>query len=226
MQNKRIPADMFAGNVFSSNNFGDFEIVRYNTSNHVVIKFISTGFISVVTSNTVRTGAIKDPLSPHVFGVGFNGIGPHLPWENGKDTKVYSVWHSMLTRCYSKAYQKKQPTYIGCIVCEEWHNFQTFGDWFVDNYIDGYHLDKDIVFEGNKVYSPETCVFVSRNENNEKARAKHYVFISPQNEIIHIYNMRKFCSDNDLCFKCMSLVNVGKHKSHKSHKGWTKYATC
>ena len=31
---------------------------------------------------------------------------------------------------------------------------------------DGNQLDKDLLFEGNKIYGPETCVFVTQTVNN------------------------------------------------------------
>ena len=75
----------------------------------------------------------------------------------------------MLLRCYDEKYHEKYPTYKNCKVCEEWHNYTNFGDWFVDNYyeIEGQKmcLDKDILYKGNKVYSPNTCVFVPNNIN-------------------------------------------------------------
>ena len=52
-----------------------------------------------------------------------------------------------------------------CTVDERWHNFQNFAEWYYDNYIEGYHLDKDILFKGNKIYSPETCCFVPQEIN-------------------------------------------------------------
>ena len=91
-------------------------------------------------------------------GVGFIGEGIYSPQDNAK--KAYKVWFSMLTRCYSNKYQKQKPTYIGCSVCEEWHNFQNFAKWFYDNYVEGFQLDKDILKPNNKIYSKETCVFV------------------------------------------------------------------
>lgn len=78
--------------------------------------------------------------------------------------KAYQTWNNMMTRCYNKKWQERFPTYVGCMVCEEWHDYQVFSKWFYDNYykIEGHRmdLDKDILHKGNKIYSPDTCVFV------------------------------------------------------------------
>ena len=70
----------------------------------------------------------------------------------------------MLMRCYSAKYQEKHPSYKGCYVCNEWLYYHNFKKWYDENYyeIDGKtsQLDKDILVKNNKVYSPNTCVFV------------------------------------------------------------------
>jgi hypothetical protein len=99
-----------------------------------------------------------------VQGVGIND-SPHPVQVNGKNLKAYSVWGDMLVRCYSASYQKKRPTYIGCLVVEEWHSFTNFEKWFLENYTEGCALDKDILFPDNKIYAPETCVFVPQKLN-------------------------------------------------------------
>ncbi len=75
----------------------------------------------------------------------------------------------MLERCYDDKYQERKPTYKECEVCTEWHDFQNFSEWYNDNYYEipneSMALDKDILFKGNKIYSPETCVFVPQNIN-------------------------------------------------------------
>ena len=73
----------------------------------------------------------------------------------------YRVWHSMLERCYSTKYQETHPTYKGCSVSEEWLTFSVFKCWMEAQDFEGMQLDKDLLFECNKVYSKETCVFVS-----------------------------------------------------------------
>jgi len=74
------------------------------------------------------------------------------------------AWENMKQRCYSEIYQKQYPTYKGCYVCDEWLNdYETFKKWFYEHYKESFVLDKDILFEGNKIYSPETCCFCPTN---------------------------------------------------------------
>ena len=77
----------------------------------------------------------------------------------------YRVWNSMLQRCYSYKFQERNPTYKGCSVSEEWLTFSAFKCWMEKQDWEGKQLDKDILFEGSKVYSAETCVFVSSSVN-------------------------------------------------------------
>lgn len=76
-----------------------------------------------------------------------------------------SIWKGMIYRCYDENTQNNQPSYAGCSVCYEWLTFSNFKQWYDGNYIPGYQLDKDILFRGNKVYSPITCVFVPQYIN-------------------------------------------------------------
>lgn len=77
----------------------------------------------------------------------------------------YKRWGSMLMRCYSVKHQEKFPTYKGCFVCEEWLTFSNFKAWMEKQDWEGRQLDKDVLEVGNKVYSPETCLFVDRKVN-------------------------------------------------------------
>lgn len=75
----------------------------------------------------------------------------------------------MITRCYSNKQTSKRRTYKNCEVCKEWHNFQNFAKWYEENYYtisnQVMHLDKDILIKGNKIYSPNTCIFVPEKIN-------------------------------------------------------------
>lgn len=73
---------------------------------------------------------------------------------------VYKTWTSMIRRCYSPKYHKHKPTYCECTVCDEWKYYSNFEKWFIEHYKQGYVLDKDILSQGNKIYSPNTCCLV------------------------------------------------------------------
>ena len=65
----------------------------------------------------------------------------------------------MFKRCYDENWLEKHPTYIDSEVCDEWLKFSSFLQWHHANYVEGWHLDKDL-FGGGKLYSPATCCFV------------------------------------------------------------------
>ena len=103
-----------------------------------------------------------------VYGVGINDAD-YVTQKNavvgGKRKQewrcpYYSVWHDMLKRCYSESFHKKQPTYIGCTVAEEWKIFSNFRSWMEAQDWQDNQLDKDLLIEGNKEYSPSRCVFL------------------------------------------------------------------
>lgn len=51
-------------------------------------------------------------------------------------------------------------------MCDDWLYFSNFKKWFDVHYKVGYALDKDILIQGNKVYSPESCCFVPQFINS------------------------------------------------------------
>lgn len=97
-----------------------------------------------------------------VEGVGVNDA-PYCtqPRIDGKQVRcpAYRAWTSIITRAYSAKFHVKCPTYMGIEICEEWKNFCTFRTWWIENQVDGYEIDKDILSDSS-VYSPETCLFV------------------------------------------------------------------
>ena len=103
-----------------------------------------------------------------VEGVGINDADYVVyPTVSGKQVMCpfYKVWKSMLVRCYNSKVHQRSPTYVGCSVSPEWLTFSNFRAWMETQDWVGKELDKDILFKGNKVYSPQTCVFVPVNVN-------------------------------------------------------------
>ena len=121
------------------------------------------------TYQSFKNGNIKCPYESRIYGVGYLGEGEYKAKENGKDTEEYRIWYHMLRRCYSPKYQEREPAYEGCTVENNWLNFQNMGKWIEENYYEipgeKMHLDKDILYKGNKVYSKETCIFVPQRIN-------------------------------------------------------------
>ena len=110
----------------------------------------------------------RNPLYKSINALGLNDAPFVLdPTIEGRRVKhpAYSVWINMLNRCHSHSLKGRNPTYTGVLCCKEWLLFTNFAIWFKCNYIKDHQLDKDILIKGNKIYSPNTCVFVPQNIN-------------------------------------------------------------
>lgn len=214
----KIPEDMQVGTIHKTNH-GDLEITEYVNAKKVGLIFLDTRFKTYAQAGDIRRSRVKDFLKPNLFGVGFFGNGKYKARENGKLTVRYNTWADMIQRCYDDNYHLIKPTYKNCTVCKEWHNYQLFSEWFEDNHIQGYQLDKDIKVDGNKHYSPEFCKFVGVADNIIKAHAKNYKFINPNGKVVEIYNLKHFCKENNLHDSGMCALNSG---GLSSYKGWTK----
>ena len=153
------------------NNFGsEMVIVEYRKAIDVDVYFPEYDWTARNKQyDSFKNGQIKCPYERRVYTIGYLGEGGYKVYENGKQTKCYNAWHDMLRRCYDEKLHKRKPTYKGCNVSKEWHNFQNFAKWYDENYyeIEGekMHLDKDILVKHNKIYSPETCIFVPQAIN-------------------------------------------------------------
>ena len=145
---------------------------------------------------------MKDTL---IYGVGINDSKtPVSSLVGGKrvNSKEYRLWNDMLRRCYSAAFHLSKPTYKGCTVCDEWLLFSNFKSWVAGMYGDGLHLDKDLLVEDNKVYSPETCLFVTPQVNAMIANSKIKYNGLPTGVYIHT------------CGKYASQISKYKHIKH------------
>ena len=127
---------------------------------------------------------------------------------NESNWRIYQLWFSMITRCYSERELKRCPTYKGCYVCERWLKLSNFLEDLPK--IDGYELwlnnpnkrislDKDIKSNGkNKCYCLENCIFVTASDNSiQSNKTMNYIFTEERN-------------------KKVSESNKGKHKGIKN----------
>jgi len=141
-----------------------FTIIDYNTRKNCTIQFEDGTILKNISYSNIIKRNIKNPNYPNIYGIGYHGIGEY---SSRRNRKAYSVWNDMFKRCYSKEINHK--TYKDCYIDKNWYNFQNFAKWYEDNWKDymiGWHLDKDVLFKGNKIYSSKTCVFVPVSINS------------------------------------------------------------
>ena len=173
------------GKVYKSKSSGDFKILKYNDYGNVEIQFLKTGFETTAELGHIKNGNVKDRYLPSVYSVGI--IGAKYPSRvNGVLTREYRLWHNMLTRCYSDGFRNKYPTYEGCEASENFKYYEYFYEWChkqigFDN--EWWHLDKDLLVKGDKVYSEDSCVFLPQEINkvltkSDKTRGKHPIGVS------------------------------------------------
>jgi hypothetical protein len=145
-------------------------VVEYNSTTDIWVEFVENGNKQHTRWRNFSIGSVENPYDKTVFGIGYIGEGEYEACIKRKFTNQYISWSSMMARCYSEYFHKRQPAYIDCSVVEEWHCFQNFAKWYNQNFyeVEGQRmqLDKDILVKGNRVYSPETCVFVPHSINS------------------------------------------------------------
>lgn len=151
---------------------------KYNVAFYKV-RFLNSGYETIACSSQIRrrnNKGVFDRLSPSVHSVGIMGFA------YGKDNpKLFNVWRAIIARCYNP----KNPSYktygaVGITVCERWKRF----DYFLDDVksLPGFNqekidngklvLDKDCIDRSKKIYSPETCMFVTRSENARESATR------------------------------------------------------
>lgn len=150
-----------------------FKIIEKLKNGARLIEFLDIhNYKKIVKIDNILQKEVKNPFYPHLYDRGYIGVGKYVSRINNHTTRAYNNWYSMMERCYNEKYHIKHPTYKNCTVCEEWYNFQNFAKWFEENYphhIEDikFQLDKDLLQQGveNKVYSPNTCVFLPSRVN-------------------------------------------------------------
>ena len=96
---------------------------------------------------------------------------------NGKyiATPAYKQYRAIIERCRADGKtQKTYASYVGVTLSEDFDTFEKWLEWakqqigFGNTSNNGkvWPLDKDILLKGNKLYSPDYCVFIPNEINN------------------------------------------------------------
>lgn len=141
-------------------NSGTAVIVDYVTRRDVTVSFKNTGYTFKTTYSQFKHSNLVNKLLPTVYGVGV--VGYEDVSVDGVLLKSYEVWKSMLMRCYCKK-ASGLSRYEDVTVSDTFKYYKNFKDW-CQNQIgydqEGWHLDKDLLVKGNRVYSENACCFV------------------------------------------------------------------
>lgn len=140
------------------------KIIKYTSYADILVEFQDEyKYTTSATYNSFKQSKIRNPYDKSYYGVGFLGRAYNKN-EKYVDDISFKTWLWILQRCYSKLALERRPTYEPCSVCDEWLEYYNFKIWFEQNYYtienETMEIDKDILFKNNKIYSPETCIFI------------------------------------------------------------------
>ena len=94
----------------------------------------------------------------------YNSSGKYKTRVAGIKTQACRLWENIRVRCQllPKIEESRFRNYESVDIWEEWLDFQNFAEWFstVPYYQDGWELDKDLLSDEHKIYSPHTCIFL------------------------------------------------------------------
>lgn len=168
---------VFVGEVYRNKEGFQYEIVAYKNALEVTIKWLDCGTLQVCSAHDAHRGTLKYLNRPSVFGIGYLGYGRFVPgerrmeaWQERINPVLHRHWRHVLERTIAGRDIKR---YEDCQVVEEWYNFQNFCEWAIKQKNSTrkeengrlWHLDKDMVSRGNRLYCPELCVFLPNEVN-------------------------------------------------------------
>lgn len=176
----------------------------------------------------ILDGGIRNPFYPSICNIGYMGNVA----KKGNSLE-YKRWHQMISRCYDVEH-KQYKTYgaTGVTVCDRWHSFENYLadfsklDGYDKNKLEFLAVDKDTKIKGNKIYSPETCVFVTQSINNKEMHSRvsraPFIAISPDGERYKSDFQKEFIESNaaekyKMTAQGISDVLKGRQQSHR---GW------
>lgn len=168
MKPKGVKPTIQVGDIFPTTKGGECLVIKYEGKTKITVIFKENMNYEIITSSkTLRAGHILNPYFARYFEFGYLGVGEYKMCDNKKSTPSYTAWKFLLLRLFSEDRLSSNPTYRGCSICKEWANFQIFSEWFYSHssYGLGYEIDKDLLVQGNKHYSPETCVMIPQEIN-------------------------------------------------------------
>ena len=98
-------------------------------------------------------------LVPTIYNLGINDVKEDLKIGSPLHEK-YLIWRGIIARVSNiKRYENTN-------ICTEWLRFSNFLCWVDKQTFKGKDLDKDLLSDNQKLYSPKTCCFLPPNINS------------------------------------------------------------
>ena len=176
-----VDTNSHLGEITKNNKGTEMKIIAYRKWEDIDVEFLDEHhyIFEHATYGNFKRGQVKSPFDRSVANVGYTGIGEFKTSIKKIHTVEYSIWKQMILRCYFLDDNNSYPVYYGISeVCEEWHNFQNFAKWYTSNSYnigkERLHLDKDIKYYGNKIYSPYHCILVPQSINEQFKECYHF----------------------------------------------------
>ena len=204
----------------------EFKVIRIShfTSKNLyyVVEFLNTTTQVITTKTLIENGFVRDNFAPMVASVGYRG-----KTKLTCRSREYRVWHNMINRCYNP----NSTEYVrygnkGVLVDKRWHCFADFANDIKS--IEGYdkhkfdngaiYLDKDRKSSHVKIYSKNTCTFLSSKENNPRYNVYTFIAIDPNNKYYFGRNVSDFAKEHELSARQIYSVINGHQRTHKNWK--------
>lgn len=165
-QTKKVIDFIFQANAIHKNKYDYSKAVYINNHTPIIITCpIHGDFTQQPSDHLGGHGCLLCSTDKHK-GKNLKGVSNSV--YSVKNERSYRVWSNLLLRTIDNPLKKYFPAYKNCELCEEWKEYANFKAWYdnpINGYINGYDLDKDILSNGRKLYSPDTCCFIPKHLN-------------------------------------------------------------
>jgi len=172
---KKTMKKYLVGEIYKNSIGLEYIIIKYYKGNSKrLIKFLKTGYKTIIESKELEKGNIKDPFYPSIQNIGVVGE-KYFEHQYSKNI-IYTRWTDIIDRCYNencknyKSYGGK-----GVKICDKWLYYPNFyndiinkshyedlinspSEWDIDK--DELQLNKD-----NKIYSNDTVQIIHSYRN-------------------------------------------------------------
>ncbi len=202
--------------IFTSNHYGKYKIIEnlgvIDGSCKVRIKFLDTGYESIVNRTHALNGQVRDATYPSITKA-IENVGINPIQDDNIDIFLRPIWVGIKNRCDNKNYPSfKLYGERGVTYSESWNIYENFKfdvmhiPGWIDKSLNPYnfHLDKDLLQYdlpyNMRVYSRNTCIWLPANINSTIANSINHNVHIYYNYIYEVFNIYFIKNPDPNCF--------------------------